>query len=1199
MKGRIWKKAAALSLAALLVTGGVPISPVADIAREISITASAENNQIPDFLLPYADGGKKLSPNESIYGKDENDQYILFDVVCNGKDYANTYQINLLSNNALRISFNTNYVMNCSPTSDTSSWFAEYTDGKLYLSSREPYAVTIAESITNGTVSAENEYYAANDTVTLTVNPDDNYSLDTLTVTKEGGGTVETTKVNTTTYTFAMPDCNVTVSAAFVIGYQWNDTNTELTLYHSGGWEYFCSILKETDEGFFTGKTVKLDHDISVTVMAGDRNKFTGTFDGRGHSITLALGTSEYSAVNHLALFKKCKGCVIQNLHVDGSIVSDAIYAAGFIGSQYGSVTLRNCRSSVVISGMRKNGCYYGGFVGLVNSAANLTIEGCVFDGKLLTTNDTNACGGFVGGNRGTVAITDSLYFPASINAGETEISATKSYTFVKNLTLNENTGTDTLTNCYYTRSFGTAQGKAAHTITAGQNVSAALSGNPTEYDVSGITAYANGLQYGDVIYAGNGDSVALTLGHDTPTGYTFSGYTAGANTLDGTENPYTLTMPDEDVTVSAAFTHDPAHFSQDGDTYTIHDATGWDIFCDLIEEGETFSEKTVILDDDISVTRMAGNRTHEFGGGFDGREHTINAAISGSTGGEALFPAIDGAAIKDLTLSGSITGGQHCGALVGFADGTNTIENINVTADVSLDNSIAANKAHHGGVIGHALSSDTTLRGVVYSGTISSKDFYSDIVNVGGLVGWADDAVITIEDSLFAGTYSGGTLFHPILCKTGNKTVTGTFTNVYYTAVPTVTNSNYYVANAGKATHTITAGQDTTLALGGTATEYSVSGITAYADNSGLKYGDTIYAGNEDNVTLALAYNGTPDEGCIFSGFTADKGVLTENTLTMPDENVTVTAQFAEVFTGESISLGGDFGVMFYLDPEFVSVGDSVSFSYVVNANGTDNTVAKTYTIQDEDLKTLTYDDTDYQYYAAPCYVNAAEMTSRITAAVTVNGEPCSVTTSVRAYADKILSNQAYSAAHDLTRKMLDYGAKAQLKFGRNIDDLANAGLAYTMPEVTSATIDPDHSVDMETGLSDYGLAYEGTSLLYLNNTTIRHYYSITDDTLFDAVKNTITFDAAACAYGTKGNYIYFEKPDIGADELGTAYALKIGTGDTAHEYAFSALDYSKGVLEIYEAGKAFTANDADLARATYLYAAAASAYKENGGVQ
>ena len=182
-----------------------------------------------------------------------------------------------------------------------------------------------------------------------------------------------------------------------------------------------------------------------------------------------------------------------------------------------------------------------------------------------------------------------------------------------------------------------------------------------------------------------------------------------------------------------------------------------------------------------------------------------------------------------------------------------------------------------------------------------------------------------------------------------------------------------------------------------------------------------------------------------------------------------------------------------------------------------------------------------------------------------------------------------------DLVVKMLDYGARAQLKFGRNTDNLANADLTYTMPKVTSSTIDSGYSVDMEPGLDAYGLAYEGTSLLYLNKTTIRHYYTITDaNKTADSVIAEITGVNSGWTGGTKGNYIYLEKRDIGADDLATAYVLTIN----GHDYKFSALDYSKGVLEIVEANKGLTAYDAELARATYLYAMAAIAYK-NGGVQ
>ncbi len=88
-----------------------------------------------------------------------------------------------------------------------------------------------------------------------------------------------------------------------------------------------------------------------------------------------------------------------------------------------------------------------------------------------------------------------------------------------------------------------------------------------------------------------------------------------------------------------------------------------------------------------------------------------------------------------------------------------------------------------------------------------------------------------------------------------------------------------------------MTAGDGVTLALSGTATEYTVSGITAYEGNQGIKYGTTYYAGSGDAVRLTLSNTATGDvpEGYKY-GYTASAGTLIGSTLTMPAEDVTVS---------------------------------------------------------------------------------------------------------------------------------------------------------------------------------------------------------------------------------------------------------------------------------------------------------------------
>ena len=97
-----------------------------------------------------------------------------------------------------------------------------------------------------------------------------------------------------------------------------------------------------------------------------------------------------------------------------------------------------------------------------------------------------------------------------------------------------------------------------------------ANAGTPeTVYATSGITAYPTGIMVDSVLYAGNGDAVALTLGFSGDEN-TFAGYVASAGTLSGSENPYTLTMPDEDVVITANTVTVPGDVNGDGDVNVI-----------------------------------------------------------------------------------------------------------------------------------------------------------------------------------------------------------------------------------------------------------------------------------------------------------------------------------------------------------------------------------------------------------------------------------------------------------------------------------------------------------------------------------------------------------------------------------------------------------------------------------------------------
>ena len=513
-------------------------------------------------------------------------------------------------------------------------------------------------------------------------------------------------------------------------------SGTTYTIHTATGWNVFCDLLADNTKGFFTGKTVQLGADIGtaddpVTSMAGASGKdFTGTFDGQGHTLTVGYGTADAPfGEQYAAPFRYIEdGCTIKNLHVAGHIYTVDKFAGGLAGSQYGTVSIENCRVSTVIHSSVIGDGTHGGFVAVNNSNSTLTIEGCLFDGRLLGSS-TIKCGGFVGWRDGTVNISNSLYAPAAVPEGRYAIGTDGCATFARN-------GAD-IANSYYTQTLGDAQGKARHTVTAGTDVTVAHAGVATHYATSGITAYKAtgasadsdpfiaGLLYNnnvvDVLYAGSGDAVSLTLSNtapDSPDGYQYDGYTTNAGTLSGS----TLTMPDEDVTISvntAALTAIPWDGDgSEGKPYIIEYPSQLDLLAHRVNgtHGETrqtdgYKDTYFKLNNDISYTHTSdwnaftndesnfeaiggyhnGGPSRSFSGHFDGNKKTISGIRIYKNGTantdkyQGIFGQISSSAdIHDLTLADArITGYQNTGGIVGYNYGT--VSGCHVAADVAV----------------------------------------------------------------------------------------------------------------------------------------------------------------------------------------------------------------------------------------------------------------------------------------------------------------------------------------------------------------------------------------------------------------------------------------------------------------------------------------------------------------------------------
>jgi hypothetical protein len=163
-----------------------------------TITADMYNDQV----VP---SGNTFAAAAGVYGTSGTDtQMALVDV--QGATF-NTYTTPAVkvSNGTLRLGIKNANADNTMPA----RWFVA-DNFKLTLVELTPtYAVTVAEGIENGTVSADPTVAEAGETITLTITPNDDYELDELTV------MAGETPVTVTDNTFVMPASAVTVSATF------------------------------------------------------------------------------------------------------------------------------------------------------------------------------------------------------------------------------------------------------------------------------------------------------------------------------------------------------------------------------------------------------------------------------------------------------------------------------------------------------------------------------------------------------------------------------------------------------------------------------------------------------------------------------------------------------------------------------------------------------------------------------------------------------------------------------------------------------------------------------------------------------------------------------------------------------------------------------------------------------------------------
>jgi hypothetical protein len=149
--------------------------------------------------------------------------------------------------------------------------------------------------------------------------------------------------------------------------------------------------------------TADVDLSAAKYIPAGNTdNVYVGTFDGQGHTVTLALNNP---TLNYQGLFGTATdGATIKNVVVKGSVSGNS-YVAGIVGGSSGFVTgktlnIINCGNEATITAANANGA---GIIGVnMTGAAHFYISNCYNVGNITSGRESGAITGWTGGEKST-----------------------------------------------------------------------------------------------------------------------------------------------------------------------------------------------------------------------------------------------------------------------------------------------------------------------------------------------------------------------------------------------------------------------------------------------------------------------------------------------------------------------------------------------------------------------------------------------------------------------------------------------------------------------------------------------------------------------------------------------------------------------------------------------------------------------------
>ena len=538
-------------------------------------------------------------------------------------------------------------------------------------------------------------------------------------------------------------------------------------------------------------------------------NQYTGTFNGQNFKIS---GLYIDSNADGQGLFGYVSGSgTVQNLSVSGSVsVSGNRYVGGVVGLNLGTVT--NCAFSGSVSGSD----HVGGVVG--NNGDIGSVKNCYNIGKVTGSAASSNVGGVVGYNDGNVK---NCYNTGSVTSSGNPLVGDVG---MVGGVVGWNSSSGTVTNCYNTGAVSGGVDVGGVVGYNGGNVencynTGKVTGTRIDDYVGGVVGYNGGnvencYNTGKVTGSSDYSYIGGVVGYNSSfgnvTGCYFLSSTAASGIGSGGADATPLTAEEfadqrkfpswTDFTdtweIESIFGRPTLQANAEiggtaNNPYRIFTATQLENFRDIVNGANNQTAdpdahaklmndidlKDVCgpeLDAETSWEPIGNSEENAYTGTFDGNGNTIeNLYINNTTNDyyQGLFGYVGTrGTVQNLSVSGSVSGSNSVGGVVGRNDGT--VENCYNTGTVT------GTDDHVGGVVGQNRGSVTNCYNTG-TGTVTGTDDY-----VGGVVGLNSAIVENCYNtvSVSGNNYVGGVVGWNISSgnvkncyNTGTGTVTGT----------------------------------------------------------------------------------------------------------------------------------------------------------------------------------------------------------------------------------------------------------------------------------------------------------------------------------------------------------------------------------------------------------------------------------------